>query len=364
MFIYTSKFIDIPQPYKTRVFCYIVSRPSYLPHCKDIVQKETVTYFDIAMIFISIIFYFPILIEVKASVSTEPGKICNYTGVCTVGNDGSPSAVRHAGVRCCQPCICSDRCVLRNCCPGSRPHPTMRASCRSQEEMYNAIRGQPAVNDLVGVYKDYQVVDSCPLNSSEILQQPCSTPETLEDHVMVSSLDNSIVFKNSKCAQCNGVSDYIEWAMIMYNVTSTPDTISNDIVRVKWRTHFNIYSVPPRTYTDELAAHECIYRIHPSLLCPIDFPEANIREQCVSDTFLLYNYKGIAYPNEYCFACDAMDLQVVCDTADRLRTFSIVPFVVVIDYKSFNEKEDFNGGSKGNGECGTGSIMNPITVSS
>jgi len=57
------------------------------------------------------------------------------------------------------------------------------------------------MNALEIVHLDYVIVDTCPENAPDDLQRSCLEHETLEDHVFVSSSDNSVFFSKMRSVQ-------------------------------------------------------------------------------------------------------------------------------------------------------------------
>jgi len=107
--------------------------------------------------------------------------------------------IRQPDKICCQPCLCTKNCVHENCCPGAIRYLTLHATCRAQNDVFNVPRGLRESDTAHVEQSDYFIVDTCPENAPEDLTRSCLKPKALEDHVFVSSSDNSVIFKNAVC---------------------------------------------------------------------------------------------------------------------------------------------------------------------
>ena len=146
-------------------------------------------------------------------------------------------------------------------------HPNLHATCCSQNDMFNVHRGLEEMNALEIVHLDYVIVDTCPENAPDDLKRSRVEPEALEDHLFVSSSDNS-VFLNAKCAECNEVYSYRKWTQLLYNKNATHSNLKMGLnaLRVNWLANTYLFCLPPVEGSNVIAAYQCMTNRH--TVCP------------------------------------------------------------------------------------------------
>ena len=290
----------------------------------------------------------------------SPDTVCNYTGLCTDEALRAGVSILQPQVSCCQPCICTYKCVGGNCCPESRPSLSMRAVCRDQDAMFNGYRGLPPVFIPSGSYINYYVVDSCPAGSGSKFRQACESPDELEDYVMVSSKDHSVIFKNSKCAKCNNMFDFITWKLMIYNHDIDYEDYNNDVVLRNWSQSSYVFSQPPLKHAKQLAAHECFssYKYN----CEYEVEADAMHDKCHSQPSPLYTHRGLKFPNVYCFVC-ASKTTKVCEDWDVWKSWTVFPFTLLVDINTLQTSVQ-RSNAEPRDNCGGGFMTNPVTVGS
>jgi len=291
----------------------------------------------------------------------EPDTICNYTGLCTDDAIRAGVSIQQPQVSCCQPCVCSNDCVSGNCCPESRLSLRMRAVCRDQDAMFNGYRGLKPVFIPIGSYDNYYVVDTCPTGSGSDFRQACNSQEELEDYVMVSSIDHSVVFKNSKCAKCNNVFDYIIWKMIIFNdMFLDYQDYNNNIILRNWnQSSYYIFSQPPLIHAKQLSASECFFDTDLDFTCADS--GAALQDQCDTRSFPLYTHRGVKYPNVYCYICRSSKADI-CEDFDAYKSWTLFPFTLLVDIHTLQSSVQPDAALEE--KCGGGFVTNPVTVGS
>ena len=295
-------------------------------------------------------------------LAMKPDTVCNYTGLCTDDALRAGVSIMQPQVSCCQPCVCSNDCVGGNCCPGSRSSLSMHAVCRDQDAMFNGYRGLPPVFIAYGSYNDYYVVDSCPAGSVSEIRQACESPEELEDYVMVSSIDYTVVFKNSKCAKCNNVFDFITWQLMIFKHDMEYEDYNNDVILRNWSQSSYVFSQPPVIHAKQLAAHECFFDTSYNYNCDNKVEADTMHDQCNARPSPLYTHRGVKFPNVYCFVCASSTTQI-CENLDVWKSWTIFPFTLLVDIHTLQtsvQRLDVEPKDK----CGGGFMTNPVTVGS
>ncbi|KAL4231403.1 hypothetical protein ACF0H5_008982 [Mactra antiquata] len=108
---------------------------------------------------------------------------------------------------CCQDCVCSEGCVMGNCCPNAIINPNMTAVCALQTSLFGL---HHYLWQLLTTYAYYTIV-TCPDDSNVTLKLACDKPEHVHDNNFVSDCKNNNIFKNKYCALCNGVTEFRRW---------------------------------------------------------------------------------------------------------------------------------------------------------
>ena len=175
----------------------------------------------------------------NSTVGVNPN--CRFT--CTPGR--SPIEVLDGNQPCCQPCLCSEWCVTRNCCPGVSRHPTVRARCRSQNAMFNDGR----IDNYIQMETEFEyifVVENCPpQNKDTWFAKRCMEPSNLEDYIIVSNLNGSMLFKNNMCAKCNGIVATVPWNLAFFHKTGEMFFQTNiSHINATWKSDFSLLSLP------------------------------------------------------------------------------------------------------------------------
>ena len=303
--------------------------------------------------------------------------ICDYEDLCLSNAlDGNPSRrqktsakniIRQADNKCCQPCLCTTNCVHENCCPGAIRHPTLHATCRAQNDVFNVPRGLRESDTAQIEHSDYFIVDTCPENAPEDLQRSCVEPKALEDHVFVSSSDNSVIFKNAKCAKCNEVFSYRIWKQILYNKKAEYPNFNTrfNSSPIKNLANTHAFSLPLKEDSHILAAHKCVTKANSQRICPAKTMDTDLADKCLSMEGRLFTTNGLTFPNTFCFACQNIVLvrnypEKVCRYIEENRFLrKRYPLVVIVNYESPAQDALENGDRA----CESGDIQNPITVS-
>ena len=303
---------------------------------------------------------------------------CQYDTLCLPEALSTTQLIRQPEERCCLPCLCTSDCVAGNCCPGSPLHPAMRATCRSQFELFNRHRGRPYSPFNTFMYKNYFVVDTCPPDSGLELRHACAEPEVLEDHVFVSTLDGTVIFKNAKCAHCNGIDIFQEWNMLLYNdklhlFPTHNNTLSLYIdIESVWKTEYDVYSVARTNDADRMSVHECM----PSRdeeVCKIRHGQQQ-QTDCTEMQPHLYSNRGKLFANIFCFVCLALsenrytfgiDTRNFCQYEEGVKSNSVFPLVILLDMKGISSRQSgiHVPTVKLKPLCDGSSLVNPVTVS-
>jgi len=300
--------------------------------------------------------------------------ICNYEDLClldvktpTRQTTSAENIIRQPDINCCQPCLCTKNCVHENCCPGTIRHPTLHATCRAQNDVFNVHRGLAARDAAAIAHSDYFIVDTCPENAPEDLKRSCLKPETVEDHVFVSSSDNSVIFKNAKCAKCNDVYSYGTWKQILYNKAAEYPNFNTrfNSSPINYLANTHAFSLPLKEDSYVITAHKCVTKAQRQQLCSAKTRDTDLADKCVTMEGPLFTSKGLTFPNTFCFACRYLDIVLnnfdnVCRYQETQKTPQrIYPFVVLLNYEDPAQKTPANEVLT----CKSGEIQNPITVS-
>ena len=315
--------------------------------------------------------------NISGDIIEVVNNICDYEDLClsdelgvktrTRQTTNAEHIIRQPDKKCCQPCLCANKCVHENCCPGAIRHPTLHATCRAQNKVFNVHRGLREIDAATIGISDYFIVDTCPDNASENLQRSCLEPEALEDHVFVSSFDNSVIFKNAKCAECNEVYSYRTWKQLLYNKDATYPNLNMmfNSSSVNYIVNTYVFSVPLKEDFKVMAAHKCVTKAERQSVCPRQTIDTDLTDECATMEGPLFTTYGITFPNTFCFACQYLDIFVkgsdnVCRFSEDNRfQRKSYPLIVILNYKDpvtvapvHNERA-----------CESGDIQNPITVS-
>jgi len=327
------------------------------------------------MIFIS---FCSVLIPVRSDNITDEHIIelvnsyCDYDGLCLLDESDSDILVttlnsseiftRQPDTKCCQPCLCKINCVHENCCPGAVRHTTMRATCRSQNDVFNVHRGLQESEMTPYLRSDYFIVDTCPENARADLRHACLTPKAFEDKVFVSSLDNSVIFKNAKCAQCNQVFYYRTWKQILYNENSVlPKFIMNLNTSLEmWLAGTHVFSREPTDESNVMSVHRCTSKHTRLSFCHSKNADSILAKKCETVNGPMYTTNRIPYPNTFCYACrvSEQDPYAKCRFEEIDKTVKIYPLVLTLDYRETVKQK-----TPVHHHCEIGLVQNPITVS-
>ena len=311
------------------------------------------------------------------NITEVVSSICDYEGLCSFNelNDetltrqtiSAENIIRQPNNKCCQPCLCTENCVHENCCPGAIRHPTLHATCRSQYDVFNIPRGLRESDTAQIAYSDYFIVDTCPENAPEDLQRPCLEPKSLEDHVFVSSSDNSVIFKNAKCAECNEVYSYHKWKQILYNEDAAYPNFNMRFMSVNnYLVNTHVLSLPLEEDFNVMAAHRCVTKAKRQRVCSAKTIDTDLVDKCVTMEGPLFTTNGLTFPNTFCLACQQLSLvlnypEKVCRYSEENRFVrGFYPFVVLLNNKDPARETPANGKVA----CTGGDIQNTITVSS
>ena len=292
--------------------------------------------------------------------------LCQYETLCSPNEISPNNLFRQPTVRCCKPCLCTANCVAGNCCPGSPLHPVMRATCRSQYELFNRHRGRPV--SLFKNYKNYFVVDTCPPDTEPKLSDACAEPDLLEDHVLVSTLDGAVVFKNAKCAVCNGVVMFQTWNIVLHK---NEFTLYNDI-KNEWKEEYDVYSVPKTVDREIMSVHECIPS-HAEEVCYVQHDQ-NVQTKCTEMQPHLYSNRGKTWANIFCFICSAMTFNRFPNGLGEKSDFchyeegdkspiGYHPLTLMIDPARMSALTAMTHVANEALKCDFGHVINPVTVS-
>jgi len=290
--------------------------------------------------------------------------LCQYETLCSSNDIGPNNSIQQPTEKCCKPCLCTADCVAGNCCPGSLLHPVMRATCRSQYELFNRHRGRPV--SLFQKYKNYFVVDTCPPDTEPKLSDACAEPDLLEDHVLVSTLDGAVVFKNARCAVCNGVVMFQKWNILLHK---NEFTLYNDI-KNEWKEEYDVYSVPKPVDRDIMSVHECIPS-HGEEVCYVQHDQ-NVQTDCTEMQPHLYSNRGKTWANIFCFICMTFNRfpnglgkkSDFCHYEEEKKTpIRYQPLTLLIDPDLMSALTEMTHSEKEELECELGHVINPVTVS-
>ena len=270
-----------------------------------------------------------------------------YSNLCPFNKCPSGSTQLYSTSDCCQPCMCEGSCVADNCCPGVQRHPTVKAYCRSQHEMYNVGRVQADIllqNDYEWLY----VVDHCRNDIPQLAQHQarCEKPSKLEDYVIVMNSNGSALFKNDQCAKCNGVLETVKWSLAYYDTVNVNQRNISVLNNTFHRENYIAFSsFPP------LKANEKLMRIHLcssndmidtcSLKPPLNSTDEgrHAKTMCESthqSEFGLYFSEGMIFKNIYCALC--VYKKYKCSSIIKNNDFFglvSVPFYVILDFTPF-----------------------------
>jgi len=303
--------------------------------------------------------------------------ICDYEDLCLSDalNVNPPrrqktsvtNIIRQPDIKCCQPCLCSTNCVHENCCPGAIRHPTLHATCRAQNDVFNVHRGLRESDTAHIEHSDYFIVDTCPENAPEDLQRSCVEPKALEDHVFVSSSDNSVIFKNAKCAKCNEVYSYRTWNQILYKKAAEYPNFNMrfDSSPVNYLANTHVFSLPLKEDSYVMTAHKCVTKAQRQKLCSAKTMDTYLADTCVALEGPLFTTYGLVYPNTFCFACQYLDMVLnnfddVCRYKEMQKTQrGFYPLVMILN----NEDPAHDTPANEALVCKSGEMQNPITVS-
>lgn len=276
--------------------------------------------------------------------NSDVNGVSEYSNVCPFNTCPSGSTQLYSTRQCCQPCWCEGSCVADNCCPGVQRHPTVKANCRSQHEMYNLGRVQ---TDSI-IENDYEwlyVVDNCRNDIPQLGQHQarCAKPSELEDYVIVMNLNGSALFKNDQCAKCNGVFQTVKWSLAYYD---TVNVSHGSISVLKDSFQYTAFSSFPPPNKSILLLKEylcssndiidtCI--LEPSLNNTQEGQHAKYMcEMTNRSEFGLYFSKGMIFKNIFCAYCFFGEYH--CPLIDKINNkdgLVSVSFHVILDVNRF-----------------------------
>jgi len=310
-----------------------------------------------------------------SSANSDVNGAPEYSNLCPFNTCSSGSTQLYSTRQCCQPCWCEGSCVADNCCPGVQRHPTVKANCRSQHEMYNLGRVQ---TDSI-IENDYEwlyVVDNCRNDIPQLGQHQarCAKPSELEDYVIVMNLNGSALFKNDQCAKCNGVFQTVKWSLAYYdtvNLNQRNISILKDTYQMKNSIAFSSFP-PPKTNETLMKEYVCSSNdiidtciLEPSLNNTQEGQYAkNMCETTYRSEFGLYFSGGMIFKNIFCAFCafESYKCSVIGKNIDANDLIS-VQFYVILDVTQLTnvwaDSEDILTPDQ---RCKDSKLFDPITV--
>ena len=242
--------------------------------------------------------------------------ICHKIRFCT-SEPNTPS--EDSSSDCCEQCSCAANCFeFGNCCPDviNVIEQNLTVSCKNFDEIY-------LVNE---TYKDlwpqlasdqrylqsYYIIDSCFQGNFTELDDPCSV-ETVNDLAPVMDVENNILYKNRKCASCNGAENVIDLNVQQRSCFSEAFAYRSPVAIVK---EFYRTCEPVILPSMDINWHfECYENLAMISQCRYvgraryyDWGENydRLEELCQNDSliFPMYTASASYYKNPFCFLCN------------------------------------------------------------
>ena len=259
---------------------------------------------------------------------------CPSIQTCTSNSRNIVPAVNHT---CCFSCACDEYCWDRgNCCPDvEHPFKAQTVACKNSKASFN-----------------YFVVDTCPENRATVAAIICgleTDPRQITEAVYVSDANNTRVFRNRYCAECNDITDYNDWtlgkATVDNSLTNGCEEISNGLLGefetlencgiISVRHNLEIHNNSVCIVDSELLSPQCPYSTN------YDSTLQKLYNLCEKYRIPFYHFGY--YRNVFCYLCFELLRGKTIDTISPsctqhstsqvmgTRTFGAVPFTMILN---------------------------------
>ena len=274
-------------------------------------------------------------------VETLGSQLCPYSNYC---HTSAASDIRNqTHVPCCLPCSCDDDCWIEdNCCPDkvSEEHEKPALKCKlSMTKISSLHTNDQYRNDL---FKRFRVVDYCPGPDTESdLVQKCSGENApdLESYRWVSDETTGFIYQNRFCAKCNGVSDYVQWEIIVTHCKDIFENPSqfNDVIMLDTCSIVNAVPDKLKDTTDRFRCYLPQYSTC-NMTGQWEVYDSQIDTACSVYTayFFLVRVKLVIYKNAFCYACNTGSIEsinTICpiEAINEMDRVNYLALTVLID---------------------------------
>lgn len=207
------------------------------------------------------------------------------------------------------------------------------------------------------------VIDMCPHDLGNVTS--CFNAKDIRDYIFVSAVSDGRVYRNRKCADCNGEGNVVEWSVLLHGcpevtliskVTEIPDAVLQSC---------RILNVPPLELQSKIGNFECLNTKMISECNSRVNVSKEIKDQCenpphrMRHDFFLHGRQ--VYRNYFCFLCSLHDA-VPFTTCPGFDLVSKIPekgesFYALLDFRRvFSEQKNLE-------VCHTQEFLDPFTVS-
>lgn len=243
---------------------------------------------------------------------------------------------------CCRTCSCTDDCAyFGNCCPDknwlSVPQVTRYPpSCVQTRQVSSFFTGED--NDPTDRPVDrYIITEFCHAGNGI----PCRVGNDLMDYIFVSAKTDGQIFKNRKCAECNGVFDIISWDLA---IEGCPDAI--DFVKLNLNLNdTSLHQVilekcilqlfPPASLKEKLNFFECFVEDIGLTCSNVDYND-KCEDSKVWNRHHFFLQRRTIFQNYNCFKCEHPDASVYKECIDEAKFLKpTTAFSAILDYTYF-----------------------------
>ena len=327
---------------------------------------------------LSLVFVFSFLNHLcdagNAVASPTLSELCPYNNYCTSNASMILESARN--IPCCTQCSCEDDCWRRaDCCPDKDNSKKIRPPteiCRDTiVRRFIDRNGRNDTETILGIeeIKRYYIIDTCPdKETSEAVVEKCSgeSQELLEDFVWVTDSDTGRIYRNTFCAGCHGVTNFVLWDLSTDCIAVVND--ASNFRSAKTLPNECRLLVSPSKYIKDASTKLCVFPSESK--CNItgvwQTYDADIEEKCQAfeSPYVKSNtFNAWVYRNVFCFLCNKDPLETKTDACpDFRRIFGRGlgdDFLVLLDHRALRENTDEKAKAE---RCAFEKVYEPIQV--